>query len=262
MFYSIATFEAILGSWLISGLARKKAARAGATFYLLLACVSGIYVALELESCGCFGSIPLRPEWIFSLDIVAFGSLFAVQRLTEHDKAPVNGGAWAVAVARVLIVSVACIAVSFHLDGALRAGMGGIASDPQQWEGHRLPLLSDTALEPTISQGDWFVVLYRPNCGHCRQLLAMFRREAQSSQHRPLRSLRLAFLNIASTDSNVAEPELFSTSESIVSGRVSGAHDYWMETPTVVRIDDGVVQRVWVGNRALQLAQRLSGGEN
>jgi hypothetical protein len=80
--------EALLGLWLLSGLALRAAWWAGTFFFVLLAAVSLYQGVTGQESCGCFGELQVSPWWSFAIDVAAVAGLVWFRPPRS------SGGAW------------------------------------------------------------------------------------------------------------------------------------------------------------------------
>lgn len=67
--------EALLGLWLLSGLAQRHARLAGIGFFALLTAISLHQGLTGQRSCGCFGTIHVSPWWTFAFNVAAIASL-------------------------------------------------------------------------------------------------------------------------------------------------------------------------------------------
>ena len=69
--------EALVGLWLLSGVARRGAWLAAVGLFTLLAAVSIYLVAVGQPSCGCFGRVEVSPWLSLTLDAVCVAALLA-----------------------------------------------------------------------------------------------------------------------------------------------------------------------------------------
>ena len=256
MFFTVAIIEGGVGVWLISGFSPVMAARIGAGLFLFFSFVSTIYVVIDMPECGCFGRAGVSPEWMLVLDAVACISLVVVQwQLAVQGQESLRRwrGCW---IARPIVAVAVCGVVLFGVTPLGRhAGVGG-PNRVEQWVGQRPALLSQTTLTRFTSQGRWLVVLYRPDCFHCQEVLRYIASVSESGRS----SGRIALLNVGTDEEEPAILGSMPDCEFVYSGCVSSPGKKWVETPAIIRMDNGVVSHVWSGDDVMRLAKVMSRG--
>lgn len=82
------------------------------------------------------------------------------------------------------------------------------------------------------------IVLYRNDCEHCKDRLPSIVAQAEHDQ-----TMRVAFIEVSS--GRTAGVRILDLSDHqkvrMVMGRLDTSHDWFVETPTVIRLRDGVV---------------------
>lgn len=100
--------EALVGAWLVSGVARRGAWLAGLLLYAVLALVSVYLIAVGQVSCGCFGRVEVSPWASLTLDAIAVVALASFRPAVETASRP----AWQVAAVLLAIGGVLLAATS------------------------------------------------------------------------------------------------------------------------------------------------------
>jgi hypothetical protein len=240
--------EFVLAGWLLSGLwMRLGWVAVLGCFVVFLMMTAGKALAGE-ESCGCFGRIRIDPRYTTVLDLMVVAAL-AVFRPSLRRSLPIGRR-------RLRLVLAACGIVGFGVPAGLSAVLytpaslstdGEIVGDarfvvlrPEDWTGKRLPLLMYIDISDRISRGTWTLVLYHYDCPHCKAKLPEYERQAREE------SLRKGITSVAMIELPPYAPPGLSPlppSGPYVRGAVSNVRDWFVETPTVVVIKDGVVVR-------------------
>jgi len=227
----------------------------------VVACFSGFAVAsLVLAtggaiSCGCFGKVQVHPWFTFVLDTAVALGVWLLPR--SHSlplirfRAPGGwllpaAGAASIALGGTLtIVMVGSPSVTMRSDEGLILGRGSlIALKPEAWLGRKLPLLRyiESGSYPVdVMVGNWLVVLYQHDCSHCQGLIPRVRAWAIREPE-----ARVALVEVppyaSPADFGAGEPT--SGQKRVVAGRLSGSHDWFVQTPTLIELQDGVVRRI------------------
>jgi hypothetical protein len=247
--------ELALGLWLASGLARR------AAWGVALACFAGfaaiaLYKGISGEtSCGCFGRIEVNPWHTLILDVVVAAALLLF-RPPLRVAAPAT-------YFRVRFAATAAIGLAAGIPVALAAALyapAGLSADgevtgdqrvvllePEKWVGTKLPLLKHIDIGGQFAKGRWTVVLYHHDCPHCQERVPQFEQEARRQAGR-LVDARVAMVELAPyapPGKNLLPPDTTCTK-----GRVSDVRDWFVETPTILTLVDGVVVDAKEGDQA------------
>ncbi len=209
-------------------------------------------VALGSSSCGCFGAVQISPWVTLATDTFFLVALVFVARGVQGLKTPRSLPTWQVVT--VGLWSVFSVAVAFGLasPGATEARVddppgGGAAAGPSagyylpnysDWVGQRFQELDVAAwiqgLPGDLDQGQQYILFYRKDCEHCHELIEVFFADE---------------LTVPTTAVAVPERAGFPTVglQPFVCGgcrlaELPSGVDWFMQTPVVVRLADGVVE--------------------
>ena len=178
-------FEAVLGSWALSGVAAGWCRRVLAVTFAVFAGASFWKLSHGASSCGCLGEVRTSPGLMAGIDLGFVGLLMLpeiVGRDTRTSKVePRRTDARWRSVGVVALAFAAVLPNLLLLSGAARPAPGGFITqsgdamlihDPRTWTGERFPLLPYLVRQPDLTSGTWIVLLYNPNCGACHLELA------------------------------------------------------------------------------------------
>jgi hypothetical protein len=238
--------ELALAVWLLSGLARR------AAWATALACFAGFAgVALHKgligeASCGCFGRIEVNPWYTLVLDgaVVAALAFLHPPLLSPPPTArPRLRFAAAAAVGLAAGIPFILAAALFEpttlsADGQVVGSSRVVLLEPEKWVGGRLPLLPHIDVAKQLAKGQWTVVLYHHDCPHCQERVPQLEREARKQAGR-VGDAKVAMVELppyAPAGRSLLPPDT-----SCLAGRASGARDWFVETPTILTLLNGVV---------------------
>jgi hypothetical protein len=238
--------EGLLGLWLLSGLWPRGARWAAlAAFQAFFAFSLSRALAGE-ETCGCFGRVPIDPRWTAALDLVAILALWRWHPAERTGWPPGSRSLRMVAILLlVLLVGVPggiVLAVSRAavLDGyaEIDANQSVIVLETEKWVGRRCPLLPHADIGDELSRGRWLVVLYHHDCPRCREIVPAFEAKARAAAANPT-APRIAFLAVPPHGIPLWS---FAPGSACRQGRLTASKEWFVGTPTVIRLQDGVVQ--------------------
>jgi hypothetical protein len=238
--------EGFLSLWLLSGRWRR-----GARWTALFA--FGVFFAVSLSkaqggeaSCGCFGRVSISPRWSAGLDLAAIIALWLWQPAesagwTGEARWP-RGAAvvllmWLIGGAGGMLLAVnwpAGIDASVDID----VNQSVVLLEPEKWVGRRCPFLPYTDIGEDLSQGKWLVVLYHHDCERCQAVVPVFEAMARSAGSDPAEP-RIAFVAVPPYGPPLWQ---FDPRSSSRQGRLDESKNWFVGTPTVLRLQDGVVQ--------------------
>jgi hypothetical protein len=209
-------------------------------------------VALGASSCGCFGAVQVPPWVTLVTDAVFLASLVFVGRGVASLKMPRVLSTWRVVV--VGVWTVVSVALAFGVTGSgasaekvgqqtAVAGTAGPAEgyylpDYSSWLGQRF-LDLDVAgwiegLPDDLEAGQQYVLFYRVDCEHCHELMELYFADE---------------LVLPTTAVAVPEKKGFPTvgiqpfvCSSCRLAELPAGVDWFMQTPVLVRLTDGVVE--------------------
>jgi thiol-disulfide isomerase/thioredoxin len=233
-----------LGIWLISGLFRK------AGWLLALISFAG-FIAVTLykgligaESCGCFGTVTVNP-WItlFVMDVPLF-ILLAIFRPKGEKLLPPP---WPKAV-HFFAIAIPTFILLPAVEYVLITNKPPMASekyevlDVKKWANQDVwPLLEYIDIKDSLQTGEWIVLMYHYDCPDCRDAIPEYEK-----MHHNLKgnNINLAFIEMPSVS---GEEHLIEISGDVIRGRLSDAKKWFVQTPVVAILHDGVVLQAWAG---------------
>jgi hypothetical protein len=229
-------------------------------------------------SCGCFGPLDIHPWWTFALDVaILLGLLLPSRLLTpltprpdpvrdrERERASPSLAApryLASAIAALSALTTAFLVQYTSGKSAAAAGIltttsGLVILEPEQWIGKVLPIRKFIDLD--LSDGNWIVLLHRHDCPACQEALPKYEHLARSLLSTPLlhsssTPLRIALIEIPpyaprpvpvrdrerNLDTDLDRP----TNSAAHHGRLSADHEWFVETPTEITLQGGIVTAV------------------
>jgi hypothetical protein len=221
------------------------------TWALSLLCFSGfalisLYKGISgYSTCGCFGRVPVSPWYTFALDAAAVLALLR-WRPRGSSRFHVATFARSAAVLAVWLLVGTPVALGTwtepvgtltDLGEALPDGKT-ILLKPETWIGKRFPLLPYIDIGDRLADGDWIVVLYRRDCPKCQEAISKSERRREDIVA-GRRLVPLAFVEIEPLESETRRSP--SERQTAASGRLKKPMDWFIVTPCVVRLSDGIV---------------------
>ncbi|MBI3469578.1 MAG: hypothetical protein HY000_41790, partial [Planctomycetes bacterium] len=243
----VAALEFALAAWLASGVWQSASRYAAVAVFAAFAVVAGTKAALGEADCGCLGDVSLPPWMALSIDIAVLGALALCFPSGEQD----NGrAAVRFSLARFAPVGF-CAIIIFH--GALTAASifaGGrtlaeglairgeyVIAEPAAWSGRPFALLDYLDIGNELRVGKHTVVFVRPGCPKCESLLTEVERE-KAARGRASEVVVVA-VRQAHGASDLPSP-------SLRVARLTTDYQWVIETPLVVRLENGTVVSVVV----------------
>ncbi len=209
-------------------------------------------VALGASSCGCFGAVQIPPWVTLVTDGIFLILLIFLARGVQALTTPRSLPTWQVVA--VGVWSILSFAVAF---GLTSAGSTPVIDDVQhgtvaasgpvegyylpsyaEWEGSRFLDLDVAAwirgLPEDIEEGQQYLFFYRKDCEHCHELMEMF-----FADELPLPTTAVAVPERGGYPTVGIQP--FVCGECRLAELPAGV-DWFIQTPALVRLADGVVQ--------------------
>ncbi|MHC4178674.1 MAG: MauE/DoxX family redox-associated membrane protein [Planctomycetota bacterium] len=260
----VVEFELFFGLWLVAGLYPKWTWAAAFCCFVLLAGVS-LWKGLSGEAtCGCFGRVPVNPWYTFTLDAAAVAALLYWRPNREASQARQLFGGVPVGVRSVAALWVLAGAPAAVAMGSYQAGMisetGEIFGDsefvvlePEKWVGKRFPLLKYIDVGDRLAYGEWIVVLYHHDCPKCREVIRRYEEMGRHSASRPA-GPPVALVEMFPYPE--ARPRVEGGSGVCLTGRLSRRRVWFLETPGVVVLDEGIVRKAANGGEGEILQPR------
>ncbi|MFB3894582.1 MAG: MauE/DoxX family redox-associated membrane protein [Phycisphaerae bacterium] len=241
-----ADCEIVMAIWLLSGWARRLAwAAALAMFAALSAVTANRFLAGE-ASCGCFGRLTVPPLFTLVLDLSTIAMLLL---LRPKGATWWPSGRWrrpcvAGAVAALALVVSAIPMLRFSpakltAAGAMEGEDPTVLLEPETWVGRPLPIAKHIDIADDVARGDWLVVLVRDGCAGCAALLPQLAAKARNVG--PGMVAKIALVHVPPHKES-SEP-LFQDGL-FLNGRLDESRDWFVQTPTVLRLKDGTVTDV------------------
>jgi hypothetical protein len=244
----LAEYEAILGVYALLALARK------VTWHLALVTfvaffLFSLYQALSgVQSCGCFGSVAVHPALTVTIDLVILAGLaFGRPRVGRAgtSRGPGLGGGrllFAIALTVVGGSGMSLLAsVVFAAQTDPDNGTSFAILEPERWQGTTCPLLGHIDVGPQVTNGNWLLILHRDSCPKCQRLLEQCEDWLQKSQGSDA-STRIAY--VAVPPSRISAEASSSPGKCLLAGKLDESRTWLIETPVLLRLDDGVVRSV------------------
>jgi hypothetical protein len=238
--------EALLGLWLLSGLRPRGARWAALAAFLAFFGISLSKALAGEASCGCFGRVPIGPQWTAAFDLGAILALWR-WRPAEAEGRPV-GRRWLRVAGVMLLFLVAGVPSGFVLavsrpavldaEADIDAEQSVLVLEPEKWVGRRCPLLPYADIGNELSRGRWLVVLYHHDCPRCRDVVPAYAARARAAAADPT-APRIAFLAVPP---HGAPSWQFAPGSSCREGKLTASKEWFVVTPAVLRLQDGMVE--------------------
>ena len=193
------------------------------------------------DSCGCFGAADVPPAATLVVDLLALIALAFCRPAAAGGPAFNGAAAWQVGVPLWVMAAVgppAAVAMTSFQAGSLTEAYGAVVLEPDTWTGQPLPILEHVDIPTALDEGRWTLVLYRNACGGCTEEVPRHERQADEWAAAG-RDERVALVSVP--PHAAAADDLPSGASAAVVGRLDDRRDWFVRTPTVVRLVDGVV---------------------
>ncbi len=237
--------EVALGLWLVLCVWPRAAWAAALVGFAGFAGIA-LHRALSGESsCGCFGRIEVNPWHMVLLDTCA---VFGLLRWRPEPLPPANTGPDTRAALNCggIIVCVGILAAlwigsyvptTLGAEGEIVGDAELVVLEPNEWLDRRLPLLPHIDVAGQLASGKWQVLLYHHDCAKCRTVIAAYEIMAAKGKGK--------FALIAVPPHHDSGPgDLVVGQANFLWGRLSDRYRWFVQTPTEIRLDQGVVVHV------------------
>ena len=250
---TVVEAELVLGIWLISGLLSPLARWTALGVFTAFFCVSLLKAWAGETDCGCFGPVPFDPRYTAALDFGAILSLawWRPRRLAR------NAAGVPLSQCAAVLLPMLCVGVpSGIIMGASRPGeVGGadeidanqevVLLEPEKWVGRRCPILKYTDIGDELSHGSWIVVLYHHDCTRCQDVVPEYEARASAAAADPT-APKTAFVAVPPHGDLLWQ---FDPGSPCRLGRLTETKTWFVTTPAVLRLQDGVVQPQEAGDQ-------------
>lgn len=232
--------EFIFGVWLEYGLYSKVTRVMAIGLFATFSCYSLLSIVIGRDSCNCFGYLSFSPWLALTLDTVILAAFLLIRPADVQE-----GGVKQILgfCATAFLFTVPAGMMLRHTSWSMMTANGefdessrSVVLNPVQWINRRLPLLAHIDIGDDIATGEWTIVLYRHDCPKCEAVLEEL---ANGTNERH-------FGNVNSSVAFVELPPYGKASmtvlpKSIRYGRMSDRHKWFVETPLILSIRNGVV---------------------
>lgn len=248
----VVEFELFFSLWLLFGLLPRVTRLAAIGCFTVFATVSLFKALSGSESCDCFGALELNPWVTVILDLCILAALFRFppQPHGTEQVRPLKfqfNPQWINMIFSWLVIAlpVSWAILTFKpavlsTDGQILGSSDAVILEPRDWINKPFPLLEHIHLDQDLRTGSWIVVFYGVNCSQCRKHFETWQRSG---------------LPLASTDHSIAVLEITGKPQNELRaqfgpgswfwGSLHQTHTWYLETPQIVELDNGVVRQVW-----------------
>ncbi|MFI4860150.1 MAG: MauE/DoxX family redox-associated membrane protein [Phycisphaerales bacterium JB063] len=252
-------FELLFACLLMAGFMPRKLRWACVVLFLFFAAIAGYKLWLGETTCGCFGRVTVSPAWTLLLDcglvllaLVSHTAEPTTANITSDGSSPRRppsiffGGVGVGYLAVMLPLTYAMLSYTpgtLDVDGAEGSGQGWVLNaeegdfvllEPGQWVGQGFPLYALIEGSDTFEAGAWTVILFRSDCPHCREIMPEMIREAQLAGEQ----IALVEMPPFASPHRVWWP---ASGQGLWVGRISDRYDWFIQSPGIVELRDGVV---------------------
>lgn len=251
----IVEFELVFGLWLLAGVFPRATWRFALACFTCFAGVS-LFKALSGEaSCGCFGRVAVNPWYTFTLDMAAVAALLYWR--------PNKGGGAVAREARCLPWRLSGLASASMLLGIpLAVAMGSYSAttlsstgeilgdsefvvlEPEEWIGKPFPLLDYIDIGSEISCESCVLLLYHYDCSNCQEAIEKYEALSLELAVKGERS-RVALIEMPPYDP--AGDSSTRRNTPCMRGRLDAVKEWFVETPLVLHLREGMVASVSEG---------------
>jgi hypothetical protein len=241
----VAVPELLLGLWLSSGFRPVLAHRLAVGCFVAFSCFSLIQAVRGAESCGCFGPVRVSPWHILFFDLAAVALLWVLKPAPGRASAPrarrrVLAGLASSVVAAVGVVGLATAFSPRYaaLSEAVPGGDRVVWLDPAKWVGKKFDLMPHIDIDADLSRGRWTVVLYHHDCSRCQEVIPGYELLARRRSDRPVLP-RIALVEVPPYAGPGEGPARDASACAL--GRLRDSHEWFVQTPAVISLLDGIV---------------------
>jgi hypothetical protein len=252
-------FELFFGLWLLSGLYRRLAWGLGVVCFAVFSAITLYKGIIGETTCGCFGKIHVNPWYTLMLDLTLLGSLIMFHPRLGRP-APlrrVRLRFFAAAIVALAAGIPAGIAMGTYSpsrlsgDGSIIGSEHFVLLEPEAWLGNPLPLLKYIDIEGKLRAGHWTVVLFHHDCPECRKELPALQEKVRQLASKPGAG-KTALVEMPPYGE--AGKNLVASNTPCTVGKLSDVRDWFVMTPTVIELSDGVVLSAKEGDSEVQVA--------
>jgi len=237
----LITIEFLFAIALSGGIRGRWIQLSGACLFGSFVCYLVYTIVHGSDTCGCFGTVGVRPIAMLTVDCVSIPAIWSATRLrVSIDRArPVMRIAAFRMMATIIIGLICARAVERYDYGPAASTLdlthAYVSVDPVTWIGKPLPVSREIDIGSALNKGEWQVVFYHHDCDHCRRFIASLANDS----HRINRHSRLALVEVPPYGSGT---EITSMGIPIpLHGHLDSRWTWFIRTPVVVRLVEGRV---------------------
>jgi len=242
--FAVVEFEFLLGLAMLIWPRRPPVWSLATATFLVFTVVSVSRAVLGHSSCHCFGSFSINPRLTAVIDVVVLGLLAVCRLINKHHDYSFNTwrGTAAVIVLIASIPPIFFVAYSSLSQRRSILAVGRIAIvEPHSWLGKPWPLLPHIFTSEHLATGEWTAVLFHHDCPNCRKIIDGFQNVDKAAS--PLFSKHGEKIMLVEVPPYAGTPlnEGSFGEQQIAFGRLSNKLDWFIQTPLVLRVKDGIV---------------------
>lgn len=249
MLIAVVEFEYLFGVWLLAGLYPAATWRATMGLFTVFVGVSLYKAVSGAASCGCFGTVEVNPWYTVGLDLAVLGWLFVWRPGQLGSDIHLSGqelrhrlaivcSAWLLLAASTGVVLASHRPTRLGDAGQLLADGRTVVLEPETWVGKRFPLLDWIETDAPLDQGQWTVILYRPACPMCEEIITRLTATPLPLASRPAKSL--AWINVDGGYDNSCAISFMGSGHT---GRLDRFRRWVITTPVEIVLIDGMVHK-------------------
>jgi len=125
-------------------------------------------------------------------------------------------------------------------NGNVEGNAAMVVLRPEEWIGHVCPLIPQTEIGSRLQRGEWVVLLHRAGCDVCREMMPGYLARVADSRKRSA-GPSWALIEVPGDGEAAAESW---AAPGLLSGRLSETRRWVVQTPIILRLEDGVVTQV------------------
>lgn len=241
--------ELIIALCLLLRIFPRHTRRLAITLFFVFLGTSLYQAVIGSSTCGCFGEVHVSPWLTATMDAVAIIALIC-WRPEEGGKSELRlacrGWMRSGLVSGILLGSVVLMAGALPMkpaqinDEGLISGQGVIVVEPSKWLGKRMPLLPYVKTTENLGAGTWTVLLIHSDCPKCQAVLPTYEDMARDWKERGLSS-RVVVVVVPAGRRDGARQGIPLQDSSYTHGRLSDEREWFVQTPTVIKLEEGTV---------------------
>lgn len=242
----IVEVELGLGLWLTTGFYKQLARFTALIYFIILAGTSAYLVTIGQECCGCLGRLAINPWVTFGFNMFALCALALCPFPGSTPKKLTSRPYLATCAILVFCVLGMFVLVASPAPQTVNSLVQDFGDDGEvvileleNWKGHRLPHLEHLDIYQQIVEGTWVLIFYRGDCAMCEELL-----KSVDSVAKPSARL-VALIEVPSFGGSYTGAST-KPGDGIVYGRLATTRRWVIETPTILDLENGIINQVQV----------------